>query len=365
MKNIAVFFGGKSVEHDVSIITGVLTLNALDKTKYNAIPIYVDKEGTFYTGEILRDLDGYKNLKTKRLKKVALLANDNTLYQVKMGRLKALFSISTAINCMHGERGEDGSLAGLLNMSGIAFCSPDLLCSSVAMSKTFTKIFLKGLGVKAVKSVSVTNANTLAFSVKDLTFPLIVKPDRLGSSIGISTVDDLKSLKDGVLLALRYGKRAIIEQKLENFKEINCSAYRLIGGGVKVSECERPIGKGETLLFSDKYEEGDRIFPADIDKKTRDKIQKTTKKIYEALQADGVIRIDYMVKEKEVFVNEINTVPGSLAYYLYGDKIADFSKMLDEMLLTASKKYGESESFIKTFNSGILKPFGAKGVKHL
>ncbi len=365
MKNIAVFFGGVSVEHDVSIITGVLTVNSLDKEKYNGVPIYVDKSGKFYTGEALKDIDAYKNLQVKKLKEVVLLSADNGLYVKNKNRLKKLLSISVAINCMHGENGEDGSLAGLLNMSGIAFCSPDLLCSSVAMSKSFTKIFLKGIGVKALKSQTVSRLDEIEKVAKNLGFPLIIKPDTLGSSIGIKTARDIEELKKAVLYGLKFGKRVIVEKLIEDFKEINCAAYRRVDGKIITSNCERPLGKGETLSFDDKYVCGDRIFPADIDKTLSDKIKETTKKVYENLFGDGVIRIDYILKDGEIYLNEINTVPGSLSYYLFGDTLKEFALTLDALIISAQKKYGEKESFIRSFSSSILKPFGAKGSKHL
>ena len=149
MKNAVVFFGGKSVEHDVSVITGVMTANSIDKTKYNAVPVYVSKSSEWYSGESLLDLDGYKNIDFNKLQRVTFLTGDNRLHIVKGKKLKELCAVAVGINCMHGGIGEDGSLSGLLNFCGVPLASPSLLSASVSMDKNFTKTALKGFGVKA------------------------------------------------------------------------------------------------------------------------------------------------------------------------------------------------------------------------
>ena len=158
MKNIAVFFGGQSVEHEISVITGVLTVNSLDKTGYRAVPVYVGTDGVRYTGDYLKDPDNYKAFDGKKVKRVTFIPGDNALYLLKGKKIKRYIEIAAAINCMHGERGEDGSLAGELKTLGIPLASPDILPSSVCMDKTFTKIVMKGIGVKMLPSVTVKSA---------------------------------------------------------------------------------------------------------------------------------------------------------------------------------------------------------------
>lgn len=365
MKNILVFFGGESVEHDVSIITGVLTLNSIDREKYNAIPVFVDKDKKLYTGEILHDIDNYSNLDRKELKRVVLVQGESKLYQIKKSKLKFLFDIALAVNCMHGVGGEDGSLVGLLSSSGIGVCSPDILSSSVCMSKSFTKIFLKGIGVKRLPYLTASGIKDVDKIKGKVKYPVIIKPDLLGSSIGISVAKDLSELKCGVLNGLRYGSKVIIEPMLTDFIEINCAVYRKEDGSISVSECERPIKRLDVLSFKDKYENGKRVFPADIDPKISQEIKDITLKVYDALDFEGVIRIDYMIDGKgEIYLNEINTVPGSLAYYLFGDTLKSFTGMLNEMMGRGLKVQNQSLTYIKSYNSGILKPFGAKGLKN-
>ena len=364
MKSVVVFFGGRSVEHDISLITGVMSVNSIEKDKFNAIPILVDKDGKWYTGESLLDLDNYKNLDFNKLKRVTFINGDNTLYQVKGKKLLPIENVFMAINCMHGENGEDGSLVGLLKMSGVAYCSPDMLASSISIDKNFTKIVMKGLNIPTVKGVLIKNFDEIDGVIQKLGFPMIVKPNLLGSSIGVRRADDKNELIDAINYALRYGESAIVEQCLENLTEINCAVYRN-GQEIVVSECEKPIMKGEFLTFNDKYKSGKRVFPADIDKEYSDKIKSITKKVYQCLNFNGVIRIDYFLCGDKVYLNEINSVPGSLAYYLFGDTLKSFSKMLTALILQGEREYLKNCSFVREYNSGILSGFGAKGSKRL
>ncbi len=364
MKNIAVFFGGQSVEHDVSVITGVLTLNALDKQRFNAVAVFIDRDGVFYTGEVLNDIDFYKAIDYKKLRRVSFLPSKNRIYAICGKRLKELCAISCAINCLHGERGEDGAIAGLLALTQIPFASPDMLASAVSIDKSFTKTALKGLHVKTVKGITVKSADAVE-NLKGLKFPLIVKPNKSGSSIGIERVDDGEGLFGAVSNALRYGDSAVIEPFLEGIIEINCAAYKRVNGEIVVSPCERPVSKDKFLSFNDKYKGGERIFPADIENQVAVEIQKITKKVYTGLNLRGVVRIDYMLYNDEIYVNEINAVPGSLAYYLFSDTLKGFSKILTELIAVAEKDYSANQTVIKSFKSGILTGIHGKGAKHL
>lgn len=363
MKNIAVFFGGTTVEHDVSVITGVLTLNSLDKIKYNGIPIYIHTDGLWYTGERLRDLDDYKNLDLKKLEQVTIVSGNDYLYKVvKDKKIKPLCKIACAINCLHGERGEDGSLAGLLKMCEIPLASPSLLPSSVSIDKCFTKIVMKGLKVKVLPSVTLTSSDDINAVTEKFEYPVIVKPNLLGSSVGITKAQNDEELLNSILFALRFGEKVIVEPLLLDYKEINCAVYSC-DNRIIVSNCERPIGKGEYLTFSDKYTGGKRIFPADIPKKTADKIKSITEKVYRALDFNGVIRIDYFVKGEEIYLNEINSVPGSLAFYLFSDTLSGFTKMLEKMIIDAERKSAKSTTLNRNYSSGILSFGGSKGAK--
>ncbi len=364
MKNILVLFGGQSVEHEVSIITGVMTINSLDKEQFIPVPVYIDKSGEWWTGESLFDIDFYKNFDSKKLKRVTLVGGENILYELKKNRLKRIRAISVGINCMHGGLGENGSVVGALALSKIPLASPPLLPSSVCMDKRFTKIVMKGLGVKCLPYVYAEKESELEQIEQKIPYPMIVKPNEGGSSIGVSVAEDEKQLVRAFRYAKSFGEGVIIEPKLEEFMEINCGAYKT-ERGVMVSECEQPVGRTKVLSFSDKYQEGKRVFPADIPRKTADKIQALTEKIYLALGAEGVIRIDFFLVKNSVYVNEINTVPGSMAYYLFGNSLKSLKGMCTEMIKLAEKKFAVQNTFNKNYKSSILLGFGNKGAKRL
>ena len=365
MKNIAVFFGGESVEHDISVITGVMTANSLDKEKFNPVPVYISKSGEWFTGEQLFDLDGYKSLDKRRLNRVTLICGENSIYIIKGKKLKKLCEIACAVNCLHGERGEDGSLSGLLNMCKIPLASPPMLPSAISIDKNFTKTVMRALKVKTLDGAVVKGAFEFSDMAKTVEYPVIVKPNKLGSSIGVSRAENPDELSSALSYALRFGENALIEPCLEDFTEINCAAYRSSDGSIKVSECEKPVGRTKVLSFGDKYENGNRVFPADIEEKISKKIKDVTRKIYSVMGFSGVIRIDYFVTEKQVYLNEINTVPGSLAYYLFCDTLKEFSSMLTDLIEVALKDYAKELTVEKTYESGILTFNGGKSAKRL
>ena len=365
MKNILVFFGGISVERDVSVITGVLTLNSIDKTKYNPVPIYVDQTGAWYTGEKLSDLDEYKNLDIKNLERVVLFSGDNNLYVLKKNKLKQKFPISCAVNCMHGERGENGSLSGLLALSNIPLASPNVLPSAISMDKAVSKIVLSGLSIASLPFITVESATNIEKLKIPFSFPVIVKPNDGGSSIGIARAKNRSELQDAVCFALRYSRKVIIEPMLSGFTEINCAGYKNKNGNVIVSPCEKPVGSGEILSFSDKYVSGKREFPAKLEINVRNKIQEYTKTIYKSLGFTGTVRIDFFVVDGEVLVNEINSVPGSLAFYLFTDTLKEFSALLSELITVAESDFSKDQTLIKKFSSKILSFGGGKGSKKL
>lgn len=372
MKNILVFYGGKSCEHDVSIITGVLTLNSLDKNLYNPIPVYVSHSGEWFTGDSLFDVAFYKNFSEKTLKKVTLLSNDSSLY-IKGKKLKKLCSPYTAINCLHGLNGEDGSLAGLLKLHGIPLASPDIFSSSLSIDKEYTKFVLSGLKVNRLACVKLYDhlyyqdkEKALLEVENSLSYPVIIKPANLGSSIGVSSATDRLSLEKAIEGGFVYDDKIIIEQKLSNFIELNSAAYKG-QNGVVVSMVERPISASEILTFKDKYEGfkggGEREFPAKISKKLTEKIQSITKKIYSELGFFGIIRIDYLLVGDKLYLNEINTVPGSLAYYLFSDTLKGFTKILSEIIELSVQKHLKYLSRKFDYKSSVLKIEGVKGGK--
>ncbi len=373
MKNVLVFFGGKSCEHDISIITGVLAVNSIDKELFNAIPIYVDKNGEWFTGECLKDIEWYKNkdaYKTK-LTKVTFISGDDSLYSVTKNKIKPLYKIAVALNCMHGVNGEDGSLSGCMKLHNIPFSSPDIFASSFAIDKDFTKIVLSGLNVEKLpyarifkNSYYLKKQSVVKMIEKKFGYPVIIKPATLGSSIGIEIAKSSEKLESCLDNAFKYDEKVIVEKALENFKEINCAAYR-DNDKIIVSECEEPITSSEILSFKDKYlgSKGGatKKFPAEIPDSLRCKIRSITEKVYRKADVNGVIRIDYIVSNNKVYLNEVNTVPGSLAYYLFSDTIKGFTAMLTQILNDGISKHLRYMTRDFSYNSVVLKD--VKGIK--
>ena len=358
MKNIAVVFGGKSAEHDISVITGVLTLNTLAKN-CNAIAIYIDKDGIWWTGKDLNKLSAYKNFTVKGKNKVCLIPPNQYLFCIKGKRCYPKQKIDAIINCCHGLNGEDGTVSAIAQLCEIAFCSPDIFCSSFAIDKARTKVVLKGLNIPtlnykvAYKRNMLENFDKTELECQKLGYPVIIKPANLGSSIGIERANNSCELLAGFKRAFTYDTKVIVEPMLTNFTEINCACY--MGKEVVVSDCEKPIASGDILSFTDKYSGmGSREFPANISKELSQKIKFYTKKIYKELGFDGIIRIDYLICNDKVFLNEINTVPGSLAYYLFAPTIDKYNKILNELIDNAIKKteYFKQNRF--KFTSSVL-----------
>lgn len=370
MKYVAVFLGGKSCEHDISAITGTLTLNSIDKNLFAPIPVYVDKTGVWYTGKQLFDVSFYKNVNVKKLLKVTLISGDNTLYVVNKGRLKKLCAISCAINCLHGFNGEDGSLSGHLKLCNVPFASPDIFASAFSMDKDYTKIVLSGLNVDKLPYVRIHRASffskrqtAIKMIEKKFGYPVIIKPANLGSSIGISVANNQKELENALELAFKFDEKVIVERELKGFKEINCSAYKH-GESIIVSNCEQPITKNDILSFTDKYLGSKtgafRKVPAEIPQETSNKIKSITEKIYRKCDFLGVVRIDYILHNNKIYVNEINSVPGSLAYYLYSDSLKDFTNLLTILINEGILNYSKYNQKQYEFSSVVLSQSGIK-----
>lgn len=362
MKTVVVFFGGQSPEHDVSVITGVMCLNAIDKSLFMPMPVYVARSGLWYTGDKLFDVGYYKSLKEKELTRVQIAAGENALYSIKKGRLKKLCAVSCAINCMHGAKGEDGALKGLLDMSGVPLVGSPMLPAALSMDKCATKIFLKGLNVKTMPYEVWTDGIDLDALEKKLGYPVMVKPSSLGSSIGINKAENRAELLKSVNKAKKFDGNILIEKCASPLIEINAAAYRG-KKGIVVSECEMPATDNKFLTFEDKYVNGSRQFPAPISEKLSNKIKKTTEKIYASLGFSGVVRIDYLIYGNEAYVNEINSTPGSMAYYLFTKTFAGFGIILTDLIETAMEDFNKNSLLISRFDCDILKISGAKGGK--
>lgn len=352
---IAVIFGGKSCEHDISVATGRMVMAALS---HKTVPVYIDCDGTFYTGDIPEN----GKINVKKLKKAHFEPNSKALWCAK----KTVAFLDAAVICLHGLNGEDGSVSGLLQLSGIPTVGPNIAAAAAALDKAMMKKIFTALNSDIMpyfttdKYEFVSDAVKIAQKAEELGFPLIVKPCSLGSSIGIGIAHNNEELFGKLETAFEWDSRAIVEKALTEFREFNCAAMGY-GREFIVSEVEEPIGWKEFLSFSDKYgrdmKQG-RKFPAAIDKELETEIKKITEVAYKGFDCTGVARVDFLFKDGKLIVNEINTVPGSLAYYLFSDKFS-FSAFLDKLIEFAIAAFRDKERL----NYRFVSPYGDNGKK--
>lgn len=332
-ENLAVIFGGVSCEHDISIISAIQAIKNIDTNFYNIIPIYITKSGVMLTGKKLIELSTFSNMNYKKFKPVTFVSGSNNLY------LKSLFGytkkqiINVALVIMHGENGEDGKIMSMLSLCGIPYSACDQMQSAICMDKCVFKDYLKGLKINTVSGLTVfdydylTNPEKVKKQVlKQLNYPVILKPATLGSSIGIKIANNESELEAGLVVAFNYCNKVLIESYLSDITEINVA---LLGfnNDVTISETEQPVKQNDILTFDNKYMGNSsagmanlkRIIPADVSAEIAEEVKQTALKIFNSLSLKGVVRFDFIVDNKtnKVYVNELNTIPGSLAFYLF------------------------------------------------
>ncbi len=366
MKNLAIFYGGKSVEHDISIITAIQVMNNLDKRKYNIVPIYVDENNAWH---IIRDhlnmnIYAEKNLKGKRL--VSGFFNCWLICKGKFG-FKRYKKIDVAINCMHGLNGEDGTLSGLLELSNIPYVGSGVVSSGVGMDKVLQKDIFMANNIPCAKYVFFTEKEYLDNEEKTIkkieekiSYPMVIKPANLGSSIGINISKNKEELIKNIEIALVFDKKIIIEEKIPNLREINCS---VVGNydSQETSMLEEPKNWKLFLDFEEKYISGNKgqdkkdigvVLGDGLD----ERVKALSKKVFSILGCSGVVRIDFLLNGEtgELFVNEINTIPGSYANYLWNHKYT-FSELLEKLIDLAIDEYIYKNTNTYTFSSNVLK----------
>lgn len=367
--NIVIFFGGRSVEHDISVLTGLQVVNAISD-RYNIYPIYIDIDGRWILKQGAKNIEDIK----KNSKQVNVIPGDNYLYCGK----KRLFEVHAAILAMHGSYGEDGALQGILECSNIAYTSCDIKASAITMDKISMKKYFEVCGVPVIEYFYVNSdlwqkQKDIVFNnAKQLGYPLIVKPSKLGSSIGINLAENENELINAIEVGLQFDKKLLIERVVKDLIEVNASCFSY-KGDIMVSELERPIKTDKILSFADKYKGGgkggkggaggnggkggmaslSRIIPADIDADTYNQIVNLVKKVYIDFECNGVIRCDFILDNGKVYVNEINSIPGSFAFYLWQEKGVSFSKLLDMMIEDCLWRK-QNDDCIKVFKSGLI-----------
>ena len=355
-KNLFVFFGGKSAEHDISVITAIQTLGVIDRKKFDVFPSYIGKDGLFYTGEKLCNINTFVDFspKQKGISRFVVLDGEKKAAILKGTKIKKIVPIDFALLCCHGAGGEDGGLQGLLEMSDIPYSSCGVCSSAVCMNKKVMKDIFLSHKIPIVEHFSLTraefeeNSDTIFNRAKELGYPLITKPANSGSSIGISKCHNSNELEEALNLAFEFDQVVVVEKCVENLMEINCAVLK-VGSKIITSSLEEPKTKSDILTFSDKYlaspQKGEKKVLTENDiklkKSQKELIRALAKESFVACDCDGVVRIDFMVDcdTHKIYVNEINTIPGSLANYLF-DKMS-FSELVDNLVASAITKNNE------------------------
>lgn len=391
--NVAVFFGGRSVEHEISVISALQAMNAFDKEKYKIIPIYISKQGRWYTGYNLLEVRNYRDMNklTAEAEEVFMRPEfgDYNLYKAHTGmfnkRNPVVAELHVVVPVLHGTNGEDGIFEGLLETIGIPFAGCNTFSSANGMDKITMKMILRESGIPVVDYVWFTDREWLSkrdeivAKVEDkLGYPVIVKPANLGSSVGIGKAANRAELIEKINNAEKFSQRIIVEHMIEKLKEINCS---VLGDADEhqSSVCEEPIKSGDFLSYEDKYMGGskttqgmqasDKRIPADLPEEMSRKIQQMAGETFRVLSCHGVSRVDVMIDEKDnsVYVNEINTIPGSLSFYLWEASGIKFNELMDRLVQLALKRKRAIDRKTFTYDQNIFAlgggVKGAKGAK--
>lgn len=370
--NIGVFFGGRSTEHEISVISANQAMAAINRDRYDVTPIYITKQGCWYTGDALMDVANYRNIPAllEKCEQVYMepVYDDYNLYRSKkkMFGSNVLTKLDVVIPVLHGSNGEDGIFEGVLESTGIPFAGCDTLSSANGMDKITMKMILQACDIPVVDYIWFTDKQW--FAQRDaliekiesqIGYPVIVKPANLGSSVGIGRAANRDELTDRVEDASRYSTRIIVEDMVEDLQEINCS---VLGDcdDYQMSVLEEPIKSGEILSYQDKYMGGtkgakgmqasQKRIPAELPRDVTERIQFLAGETFRVLSCHGVSRVDVIRDRKDgaIYVNEINTIPGSLSFYLWEATGIPFTKLMDRLVALAIKR--KRERLMKTFS---------------
>ncbi|MBE7080467.1 MAG: hypothetical protein E7371_04430 [Clostridiales bacterium] len=370
MRKVAVFFGGKSCENEISVLTGIFVMSVLRCERYQLFPVYIHTNGLAYTSPKMTSVDIFRDKKYAQFQRIII--EGGTMYALNeiKGRIKPLFTPDVAINCCHGGLEEGGGISALCRYNDIPLASPDLASSAVFMDKCMTKVVMRGLDIPTVDYIRVNEEDYQkrgAFLLKRianrLKYPVIVKPAHLGSSIGISLARNETEVKQAIDAAFALDDRILIEKYLQNKQDVNCAAYSL-NGEIFVSEAETAFGAG-VYSFEEKYikrtSDGlagrGRNFTKDggryvLSGELREKIRSYTKTVYKRMNLAGAVRMDYLISDGKAYLCEVNTVPGSLAYYLFCERMTDARTFFGDLMEDALRNHQAGEKKILT--TGIL-----------
>ncbi len=387
MKNIGVFFGSGSTEHDISIITANLIISGLKGLNFQVTPVYITKGGKWMLGEELGDLKMFTgpDAKVEDEKKYYEYYLDMEESVGKMvfkrkGLMGKSIIIDVAFPALHGTFGEDGTIQGMFEMLGIPYVGCGVPASAISMDKAFTKIVMKDAGIPTTKFLHFTKSDWEAnkqsvnkLVSETLKYPLFIKPVHLGSSIGIGKAKDEKDLIQKIEVALHYDNKVIIEEAVENLMDVTCC---IIGNEtLRASQLQESVFNNDLFNFDDKYisdggsqtgkATNNLVIPARLDESTTLAIQNTAKQVYKAIGCFGIARVDFLFNKqtKEFFANEVNPLPGTLYHHLWKASGLELDGLLKELIKFAMEKHEQKQQIDFTFESSVLKNLGGSKLK--
>ena len=387
---VGVIYGSRSCEHDVSIISALQAAASLDRNEYEVELIYIGRDGTWYTGDALANVAFYRAFDPYRVTKVVPVGEDGKLV-LRTARKRIFGSetvcvIDVCLTVMHGLNGEDGTLQGMLEMFNVPYTSCGVPGSAIGMDKVLMKQVFRANGLPVVEGVWFTRTEWTGNHTEKLDecesrlgYPVYVKPANLGSSIGISRAENRKELEESIETACAYDKRILVEKGITGLREVNCAAVGW-DGEITLSEIEMPISKEEFLDFAAKYlpkggakgskggskgmQSQARQIPAPIPAETAQRVREITKTVFRILDLKGVVRIDFIIAaDGTLYINEANTIPGSLAFYLFEPIGMKYSALLDRMIECAIRANADRNSSVFSYDSALLNSVVSGGAK--
>ncbi len=388
---VAVLFGGKSVEHEISVISALQAMENMDSEAYDAIPVYITKQNAFYTGEVLRDIKRYRDVPSllKQATQVVFAKQDGKTVLMRHPAKKFGDNVvavpDIALPVVHGTNVEDGALQGFLQTLDLPYAGCDVLSSALGMDKYVMKQFLRAEGFPLLPALRFRSSQAsdreqiVRQAEEQIGYPLIVKPVNLGSSVGITKANDRDELLDALDTAFTFADTLLLERAIAELREINCS---VLGDedDAEASLLEEPFGKDQILSYQDKYlsDEGSgknggakssgmaslkRRIPAELPPEQTEEIRSLAVRAFQALGCCGVARIDFLLdgSENKVYINEINTIPGSLAFYLWEPAGVPYKELLDRVIRLARKRERKRASITYSFDTNVFAMGGGMG----
>ena len=380
--NVGVIFGGKSLEHEMSIITAIQAMNNIDTDKYDITPIFITKENVWYTGGALRYVDTFKdlNLLKRYTKSINLVNRNGRFVLVTTGVLsREICEIHLVLPIMHGAMGEDGSIQGYLNMIGIPYVGSNIFSTSVSQDKAFVKQILAANDIPVTKFVwfgerFYKNKKSELFNqIDNLKYPLILKPATLGSSIGIQVINQKEEIDSTIERSFCMDTKIIIEEKLSDVIEYNCSVLLTPDGNI-VSDIEEIITNYDIRSYNDKfvYEDTDetsikRTLPAKISDKLRKQIEFYSLSVFKILNMRGTARVEFLYDKKndKLYVNEINSIPFCFAHHMWESRHISYKELLNILLKDAIDNEVKLQNMTLVMDSDIIAKMTNRTIKEM